>query len=242
MSQQINYISVSAIDSTSSNYIIKANDIILINGRELEAIHVKVGDIISFTDSSGNPIGISHVASVTHHTYQPTCIGGDCFAYMPNARGVRVNTLRVGDMVLNACGEYVKITHVLKTMVGQEIDMYVRNKKSPAYELKITGYHPVFIEDEGWVYPALSEQFECRREWTAAVYSFAVEGGKPIYVNHIPVATLAHNETGPVIGHDYFGTDAVLRDIERISPDRYAVIQMEQIVRDSQTGNVIGLK
>lgn len=232
------FINVSAIDRFSSNYTVKSSDTIMINGVEDKAINIKVGDRVAFIDIVGYPVRIASVASVYPTRYVPTCVAGGCFVYGPNKQEVRVNTLRVGDSVLNASDNYVRITHVIKTMVGEEIDMYF-NKSSG---LKLTGYHPIKNTGNTWVFPAECSMFEKKREWTSAVYSFAVEGGEPIYVNAIVVATLAHHIAGPVIEHLYFGEDAVLRDIERISEDRYAVIQMGQIERDPETGKVSGIR
>ncbi len=236
----INYVSISAIDKWSSNYTLLPTQLVSINGNETPAIQIKVDDAVSFIDTRGNTVEIPRVASVEHHFYQPTCIGGGCYVYGPNCQQVRVNTLKVGDTVLDATGFYVRITHVLKTMVGTEIDMYVNE-----HGLELTGYHPVMTYsrdfEESWSFPAESSQFSKKTEWTAAVYSFAVENGNPVFVNCSAVATLAHHEEGPVIGHEYFGSYNVLRDIERISADRYAVIPMGNIVRDPNTGKVIGI-
>lgn len=239
---QIEFISISAVSRWSSNYTILTNNIVMLNGVQDIAENIKVGDKVAFMDEHGNPIRIEKVATVTQSRFNPTCFGGGCFVYGPNRQEVRVNTLRVGDLVLNTRDEYVRITHAIKTMVGEEIDLYFHQQSG----LLVTGYHPVIMsksEPCDWVFPAECDVFEKKREWTAAVYSFAVEDGAPIYVNNVVVATLAHHLEGPVIGHEYFGGDAVLRDIERISADRYAVIQrfQVQIQRDPETGRVCGL-
>jgi len=231
------FINVSAIDRFSSNYTVKSSDTIMINGVEDKAINIKVGDKVAFVDILGYPVRIASVASVYPSRYIPTCVAGSCFVYGPNKQKIRVNKMKVGDLVLNGRDEYVAITHVIKTMVGREIDMYFDKSSG----LKLTGYHPIKENTNTWVFPAECGEFEKLNEWTAAVYSFALEGREPLYVNDTMVATLAHHLEGPVIQHPYFGEDAVLRDIERISENRYAVIQMEQIQRDIETGKVSGI-
>lgn len=44
-------------------------------------------------------------------------------------------------------------------------------------------------------------------------------------------ATLGHGMTGPVIGHEYFGSDRIVADIAKMARDGVAVIDGTRITR-----------
>ncbi len=114
----------------------------------------------------------------------------------------------------------------------------------------ITPFHPVYINDE-WFFPNDSDEFIKENVEDVYVYNFFLENGPheiELYAGgnspNIHAITLNHGKEGPVIGHNYFGTNRVEYDFKK-HPDWYSgYIQIEHIkaVRDPNTNQVIGLE
>ena len=76
------------------------------------------------------------------------------------------------------------------------------------------------------------------------VYNLIIDKDHIVYINDIQVCTLGHNLTdNDVIKHDYFGTQEVIRDYEKIEGYEQGRIVLEpnMNVRDPSTGCVCGL-
>jgi hypothetical protein len=88
-------------------------------------------------------------------------------------------------------------------------------------DLKITPWHPMkFYEDSQWVFPA--EAFDPVQgsrnpdEQIDEVYTFVLDRGHTCIVEGYIVCGLGHGFKGPVIEHDYFGTDKIINDLKRL--------------------------
>ena len=92
-----------------------------------------------------------------------------------------------------------------------------------------TAWHPVFdYGRNGWQHPAIMAPSETMA--TDAIYNFVLEwadegsesdersGSRPgvLIINGLMTCTLGHDYQGPVIGHPYFGTEAVIDDLKRL--------------------------
>jgi len=71
-----------------------------------------------------------------------------------------------------------------------------------------------------------------------AVYNLVLEGGAPAEVDGVMVATLGHTEDGPVIGHPYFGSHAVLHDLGKMDGWQQGLVEVNFVVR-SGSGSLI---
>ena len=93
--------------------------------------------------------------------------------------------------------------------------------------LHITAWHPVRVpvradgtkddseteckSERQWRFPssiAPTVESDCD-----AIYSFVLEGGHTMVIAGVECVTLGHNFTGEVVGHEYFGSSAVLDDL-----------------------------
>jgi hypothetical protein len=107
--------------------------------------------------------------------------------------------------------------------------------------LIITGYHPVKI-NKLWVFPVNIECFQNENLYVDYVYSIGLEKESSFIVNGITVIGLGHGITNNEVAyHPYFGTEEVIKDIFRLSPNGYRVIKKEQITRDPKTLLVNGI-
>jgi len=78
--------------------------------------------------------------------------------------------------------------------------------------LLATPWHPVrrIGDDSGsWTFPA--ELVEASKRKCDAVYNLVLDSGHILLLNDvIETVTLGHGLVGPVVGHDFYGTDRVL--------------------------------
>jgi Mg-chelatase subunit ChlD len=112
-------------------------------------------------------------------------------------------------------------------------------------EIGITPYHPIRYFNNEWIFPNDSENFVKVNMDNVYVYNFFLESGHEIqFTNGMSAVTLNHGMSGPVIGHEYFGTNRVEHDFHS-HPDwdiGYICIENIKAIRDKNTNQVIGLE
>ena len=151
--------------------------------------------------------------------------GGGCFA--PDAtvlkadptadgglRRVRTDEVRAGDALLTPGGRAARVRCVVLTECkGGRALLSQLPGGGPA----LTEWHPVIDATTGrWRFPNMLGTPVMRK--CAHVVNFLLEGDAPehvILVDGTPCVTLAHGLQGDVVAHEYWGTDAVVRDLER---------------------------
>jgi hypothetical protein len=86
--------------------------------------------------------------------------------------------------------------------------------------LQITPWHPVRVpvrvsgatDKWEWRFPdslgSAVEHSDCD-----AIYSFVLEGGHTMVIGGVECVTLGHNFTGDVVGHEYFGSSAIIEEL-----------------------------
>lgn len=90
--------------------------------------------------------------------------------------------------------------------------------------LAITQYHPI-KKDSKWVFPINAGK--TRQIYTEAYYNFVVEGGHSMEVNGIECITLGHGIKGDIVAeHAYFGTEAILTDLQQMKGWSEGLISM----------------
>jgi Mg-chelatase subunit ChlD len=175
--------------------------------------------------------------------------GGGCFLHgslvkMANGKYRRCEELKAGDLVYNG----YKIRCVVKTTLPSVEFVALGTVEKGKEMLNVGGFtawHPVKM-GEHWAFPADIGRIQTIHGPTT-VYNFVLEQGHTLIVNGITACTLAHDFTGPVIGHSYFGKREpgvrhVLDDLEA-HPDWPAglIHWAPQIHRDSKTGLITGM-
>ena len=134
---------------------------------------------------------------------------GSCTVFMGDGSHKQVKDIRRGDTVRSFNRRCVKVLGVMITRIP--------NKKTDLVkigDLLITPYHPVLF-DNHWTFP--KDIVKPHSQACVKLYTFALESDHIILINSVPCACLAHNIRGPVVSHDYFGTDRILRDLEKLS-------------------------
>ena len=77
--------------------------------------------------------------------------------------------------------------------------------------LSITSYHPIIYNKE-WRFPI--EVGTAKQVYVEAYYNFVLKNGTSLMVNQVPCISLGHGLKGEVAGHDYLGTDKVIKDLQ----------------------------
>ena len=122
--------------------------------------------------------------------------------------------MRAGDALLTPGGRAARVRCVVLTECkGGRALLSQLPGGGPA----LTEWHPVIDATTGrWRFPNMLGTPVMRK--CAHVVNFLLEGNAPehvILVDGTPCVTLAHGLQGDVVAHEYWGTDAVVRDLER---------------------------
>lgn len=164
------------------------------------------------------------------------CFHGDCI--VPTADGFKkVADLSPGDMVATTpVGKSAaRVTYIVRTVIPEgQTDLVV----FPG-GLKITPYHPVLHENGEWKFPG--DIYPSQRIPCDAVYSIALDGSSSIVINWVSCVTLGHGVKGDVREHPYFGSELVIKDMEKAGGESAKLI-CKGIIRDPVSGLVCGME
>lgn len=79
-----------------------------------------------------------------------------------------------------------------------------------------------------------------------AVYNFVLDHGHTMFVNDVECVTLGHGFQEDVVRHAYYGSQRVVKDLERLNAEqnngRIIEINEGALVRSKKTGIVKGLQ
>lgn len=142
-----------------------------------------------------------------------------------------------------------KIRAVVRTIVNARVPMVRLSYGSGT----ITPWHPVRRADvaaNAWQFPAEVEGLTQKEELVNFYYNLVLETGHVVQLGGSEsgvgweTCTLGHGFTdGPVITHPYFGTEAVLKDLQaaRGWDEGLVILNAARTRRDPETGLVCGL-
>ncbi len=156
---------------------------------------------------------------------------------------IPVQDIRKGTCIL--CGNTSTFVRcVIKTKHNGQICIAGQDNNNPMGIIGITPYHPINIINNDWIFPINSNHFDTVNMENVYVYNFFLEDKHQIELKYGIIAiTLNHGMTGPVIGHNYFGTNRVENDFQK-HPDwenGYITIDNIKAIRNPNTNEVIGL-
>ena len=144
--------------------------------------------------------------------------GGGCFA--PDARVaccirsqpgdaeedtlVCIDELSAGAVVRTASGGTARVRCVVQSPTDEGVALLSELPTG----LKITEWHPVLDHAGHWCFPiTLGRAVSCRCPY---VYNLVLDREHVALIDGVPCVTLGHGIEGPVVGHAFYGTDAVL--------------------------------
>ena len=145
-----------------------------------------------------------HVLSMSSYNSQANpCFDGNGDVITQNGP-MKVKDLRKGIVLSN--GATIKC--ILKTKIFKEIEIVNIN------DVLITPWHPV-VHYGTWKFP--SQIFSIETKFVDYIYSILLDRKQEtIKVNDLEIACLAHEMTGPVIYHKYYGTERVVEDLKKM--------------------------
>ena len=172
------------------------------------------------------PVSAAAISSM----YNPSggCFDGGCLVTMADGTEKPAMFIVRGDKIRSFSGEEAEVYEIVKTKISPTAEGIIF-KGVFKDGLKITGWHPVFIDGK-WTFPNRAPWKMVATGGTTAmcgldiVYSFAVRAigdSKSklhgMVVDGIPVATLGHDVTDDeVLSHSFYGTQKVIDAIRNM--------------------------
>jgi hypothetical protein len=157
------------------------------------------------------------------------CFHGDSLVKMANGQMKEIRSIRKGDVVYTRNGPAtVKCLTVSQTNGKTEL-VNVNG-------LLVTPYHPVKVNGE-WKFPtdvADVEMKECE-----AVFNLVLDKNHSININGVEAVTLGHDFKGPVVGHEYFGSQKVINDLKNTEGWKDGIVFVYGGKKESETINYI---
>jgi hypothetical protein len=134
-----------------------------------------------------------------------SCFAGHCLVRMADDSQKKMSEIVRGDSVWTPSGPANVIARVTCHGAKQEC---IQLK-----DLIITPWHPVLYKGQ-WQYPI---HLQAKNPSVAldTVFNLVLDKHHIVSVEGYECITLAHNLTDPVVVHPYFGTNAILRDLEK---------------------------
>jgi hypothetical protein len=183
---------------------------------------------------------------------QGGCISGDSLVVvlrnMSDIVTIRLEQLKVNDLIAVNTSPYrfARVTHIVVT---QGSSMKPFKMSCLLGGLKITPWHPVFVENR-WVFPQelVDQGYGVNVYYHGDVYNLVLDN--PSVNNRImsakyPCITLGHNILDdPFASHEYLGTNKIIEDLDKIKKniDGKIYIESENFIRDMETGLICGIK
>ena len=168
------------------------------------------------------------------------CFSGQCMVKCEDGTKVRVDALKKGMRIWTEDGVGI-IRCVLETRSSHGFVITT----PPMCQLRITPYHPMRSSSDihsNWAFPCtIKDAITMKDESCKAVFSFLVEKAdhpgiwtKTMCIEDVIVVTLAHGLDEALVQHPYYGTDAVVKDLQRSSGWAHG-----HIILDASTKSVV---
>lgn len=161
------------------------------------------------------------------------CFHGDSMVLMADGRSKRITDIMEGERVKTPEGTAEVLAVVVCGQYAQTQPM------TQIGTLLITPWHPVRDADGTWYFPAERHgSFDC---CVSTVYNLVLNRDHIVIVEGVEAITLGHGLTGPVVGHEYFGTTAVIEDLNKQPGMEHGRPTYTNLVtvRDAETGRVV---
>jgi hypothetical protein len=181
------------------------------------------------TTTAAQPISRDDFMSSYNNAYGG-CFGGDGIVALQNGNSKMIKSLKKGDILHDGAVIQCVITF-------EECDTITIEDGN----LEITPWHPIFLENK-WVFPNTRKILDVNSKKT--VYNFILDTVHIININGVNCCTLGHNFAGPVIEHEFYGTQKVINDLKKFDgyADGIVKIQKTNLVFNDSGTEIIGYK
>jgi len=180
--------------------------------------------------------------TVNMNRYYNACSGCfDGFGTVQMADGSTKYThqIRKGDQVVSLGGSTAEVVCVVQTKIAAGQTPLVT---LPNSGLTLTPYHPILRQGE-WVFPI--DVASMTTQNCDMVYNFVLSNGHTMVIDGEQACTLGHGFTdNKVIQHAYFGTQAIIRDLQGLNGWSNGLITFRDnwLVVNTETNMLGGLK
>ena len=161
------------------------------------------------------------------------CFGGEGNVLMYNNTFKKVKDIQKGDITAYGatvlCVTTFDFVNTINYSDGNNV-------------LKISPWHPV-IKNGQWVFPIneIANNHESVTIHKTKVYNFILDSVHLVTINNIVSCTFGHNIKGPIIGHDFYGTNDVINDIKKMSGWKQGFINIDSEIQiTDKKGSIIG--
>jgi len=169
------------------------------------------------------------VSMASYNNNTSGCFSGECSVLMFDNSLKLVKDIRVGDNVMLPDTTCATVTHVTKVKCQNN-----KVNLTQIGDLLITPWHPILMNNV-WTFPNSVGFIESHTH--EYVYNFVLNVGHIVTVNGIKCVTLGHGFTdNDVITHEYFGTNKVINDLDKLPTNFEGSIIIDNITRDAVSG------
>lgn len=204
-------------------------------------MNARVGDEGERGDGGGDAVVYLLCICWRISTPRRAPLQGDSKVAMADGSRKQLRHVRAGDVLATRKGQAPsRVRCVVKAM---QTDGMAELVQLPGSALLATPWHPVRRKGTQWVFPAnvgTSKRMPCD-----TVYNLLLENGSYAVIEGWECVTLAHGLSGAVVGHSYYGTEAVVRDLTGMEgwSNGLVTLHPDSVVtrRDAATGRVTGL-
>ena len=189
-----------------------------------------------YEDSRPHSIAHTMAALSTVMTGSGSCFAPGTLVQVPSGTKA-IEDLKRGDVVKSAKG-FAIVLYVLEATSAIRMQRMCQLSKN----LLITEYHPVLDPIKGeWNYP--NRIVDATEMDMPTVYNLVLDSGHTVIVDDIVCCTLAHGFRGPIIEHEFFGTDRVIEAMSRqpgFKEGRPVYKDIRALRQGSETGLIVG--
>lgn len=223
----------------------------------------------SLRNTSNNTKILQNMSS--YNTTGNGCFAGECFVYIMKSdtkNKVQIKDVKIGDLILSQNNVWAKVTHILKTKLQKPVDMIVVNSDNNYVnnidnadnaddtdntdniykKCVLTPWHPIYNHTTKlWEFPQESSLLKQHILYDGeAMYDFVLENNNSVNVGGVNCITLGHNlgigTDNCVCSHPYFGTQAVIDDLNLLGDNGYVTITQDYFQRDPNTNKICRIK
>ncbi len=181
------------------------------------------------------------VFSATFYNSSGVCFTTDSFIKLKGGIFTMVQDVKKG-MEIESMGETATVLCVLKTRINGSIRRLMNNPTTG-----ITNYHPIFMEkyNNQWNFPSELMEFFEDYVYDEYVYDYILDRHHIVELDGgVYATTLNHGRKGDVIGHDYFGTEKIVNDLQKHPGWNDGFIQLDNytFTRNERTNCITGIQ
>ena len=174
--------------------------------------------IKKYDQNTGSYRSLGVATMATFNSQDNGCWTGDSKILMGNGLYRNASEVKPGDSIVSFKDHNDPRSRTLtkvKTVV-------VTTQENPLVKLvtlpggaKLTAWHPFMNINDQWSFPVEQYRSNVSTYNCSKLYNLVLEDYHVVVVNGMPCITLGHGYTDGILAHPYFGTDAIIRDLEK---------------------------